>query len=291
MRPAILLGFCAAFSYAAFGQQEADVAGILKKVAETHGVTKEYVLEADASGRGSSGHMRLAFKAPNRYRMEGVGLFGDDPVFAEAVILDDGSAVWFYLPKSNQYTSFPASQLTDDAPGDLADLRPEAVDYFMMSRYRGAGDYTNGAKLLREVALEISGTKVNCFVLQVALHGDPVTLGGSTRRTAEFCERIMLAQAHSSPPLRSTKRFRTASSNSHHLPERRRSSDSLDLRGRAFWRLSCPKALGCVAAASTLEETRQMIREAIEFHIEGIRINGDVVPEPTANVEQIEVWA
>jgi predicted RNase H-like HicB family nuclease len=50
-----------------------------------------------------------------------------------------------------------------------------------------------------------------------------------------------------------------------------------------------PDLPGCVAAAGTLEETRQLIREAIEFHIEGMRINGDAVPEPTPHVEQIEV--
>ncbi len=50
-----------------------------------------------------------------------------------------------------------------------------------------------------------------------------------------------------------------------------------------------PDLPGCVAAASTLEETRQLIKEAIEFHIEGMRINGDSVPEPTRYVEQIEV--
>jgi len=48
---------------------------------------------------------------------------------------------------------------------------------------------------------------------------------------------------------------------------------------------------GCVAAALTLEETRQLIREAIEFHIETMRMHGDAVPEPTPNVEQIEVSA
>ncbi|MBI3473647.1 MAG: type II toxin-antitoxin system HicB family antitoxin [Candidatus Solibacter usitatus] len=33
---------------------------------------------------------------------------------------------------------------------------------------------------------------------------------------------------------------------------------------------------GCVAAAATLEETRQLMREAIEFHVEGMRMRGDV---------------
>jgi predicted RNase H-like HicB family nuclease len=50
-----------------------------------------------------------------------------------------------------------------------------------------------------------------------------------------------------------------------------------------------PDLPGCVAAASTLEETRDLIKEAIEFHIEGMRMNGAAVPKPTRHVEQIEV--
>lgn len=52
-----------------------------------------------------------------------------------------------------------------------------------------------------------------------------------------------------------------------------------------------PDLPGCVAAASTLEKPRELIKEAIEFHIECIRMNGDSVPEPTRLVEQIEVSA
>ena len=52
-----------------------------------------------------------------------------------------------------------------------------------------------------------------------------------------------------------------------------------------------PDLPGCVAAASTLEKTRELIKEAIEFHIEGMRMHGDAVPEPTRHVEQIEVSA
>jgi predicted RNase H-like HicB family nuclease len=52
-----------------------------------------------------------------------------------------------------------------------------------------------------------------------------------------------------------------------------------------------PDLPGCVAAAATLEETRELMREAIEFHIEGMRIKGDAIPEPTPHVEQIEVSA
>jgi predicted RNase H-like HicB family nuclease len=52
-----------------------------------------------------------------------------------------------------------------------------------------------------------------------------------------------------------------------------------------------PDLPGCVAAASTLEETRQLMREAIEFHIEGMRMHGEAIPEPTPHIEQIEVPA
>jgi predicted RNase H-like HicB family nuclease len=50
-----------------------------------------------------------------------------------------------------------------------------------------------------------------------------------------------------------------------------------------------PDLPGCVAAAPTLEETRKLMREAIEFHVEGMRLNGEMVPVPTPHVEEIEV--
>lgn len=52
-----------------------------------------------------------------------------------------------------------------------------------------------------------------------------------------------------------------------------------------------PDLPGCIAAASTLEETHELIKEAIKFHIETMRDHGDVVPEPKRHVEQIEVSA
>ena len=52
-----------------------------------------------------------------------------------------------------------------------------------------------------------------------------------------------------------------------------------------------PDLPGCIAAGETLEATRQLIREAIEFHIEGMRLNGEAVPEPTTLIEQVEVPA
>jgi predicted RNase H-like HicB family nuclease len=52
-----------------------------------------------------------------------------------------------------------------------------------------------------------------------------------------------------------------------------------------------PDLPGCVATGATLEETEQAIREAIEFHIEGLREEGAPVPPPTSRVDYIEVAA
>jgi predicted RNase H-like HicB family nuclease len=50
-----------------------------------------------------------------------------------------------------------------------------------------------------------------------------------------------------------------------------------------------PDLPGCVAAAASLEETRQLIREAIEFHLEGMRLNGEPIPQSTTLGEEVEI--
>jgi predicted RNase H-like HicB family nuclease len=52
-----------------------------------------------------------------------------------------------------------------------------------------------------------------------------------------------------------------------------------------------PDLPGCVAAAETREEVIRLIHEAIEFHIEGLKEDGEPIPEPSSSVEIIEVAA
>lgn len=52
-----------------------------------------------------------------------------------------------------------------------------------------------------------------------------------------------------------------------------------------------PDLPGCVAAGSTVQETEQAIREAIEFHLEGLRADGSPIPLPSSRVEYVEVAA
>lgn len=50
-----------------------------------------------------------------------------------------------------------------------------------------------------------------------------------------------------------------------------------------------PDLPGCVATGATIEEVEREIREAIEFHIEGLRDAGEPVPEPTSQLTYVEV--
>ncbi len=50
-----------------------------------------------------------------------------------------------------------------------------------------------------------------------------------------------------------------------------------------------PDLPGCVAVGESIEEVTDLIREAIEFHIEGLREAGEPVPEPTSQLTYVEV--
>ena len=45
-----------------------------------------------------------------------------------------------------------------------------------------------------------------------------------------------------------------------------------------------PDLDGCVATGATLDEVKVHIREAIEFHIEGMLLNGEDVPSPSQSI-------
>jgi predicted RNase H-like HicB family nuclease len=48
-----------------------------------------------------------------------------------------------------------------------------------------------------------------------------------------------------------------------------------------------PDLPGCAAVGQSLEETRALIREAIELHLVAMREDGEPIPEPTTVVETI----
>ena len=52
-----------------------------------------------------------------------------------------------------------------------------------------------------------------------------------------------------------------------------------------------PDLPGCVATAETREEVVELIHEAIEFHIEGLKEDGQPIPKASSSVEFIDVAA
>jgi predicted RNase H-like HicB family nuclease len=52
-----------------------------------------------------------------------------------------------------------------------------------------------------------------------------------------------------------------------------------------------PDLSGCVATGSTVEETEHAIREAVTFHLDGLRQDGLAIPPSTSVVDYVEVAA
>jgi predicted RNase H-like HicB family nuclease len=51
----------------------------------------------------------------------------------------------------------------------------------------------------------------------------------------------------------------------------------------------CPDLAGCVATGASVEETAERIKEAIEFHIEGLKAEGLDLPPPATTAALVEV--
>lgn len=56
------------------------------------------------------------------------------------------------------------------------------------------------------------------------------------------------------------------------------------------WSAYVPDLPGCVTTGETREEVERLISEAIVFHIEGMREDGDPVPEPTSIAIMVDVF-
>jgi predicted RNase H-like HicB family nuclease len=52
-----------------------------------------------------------------------------------------------------------------------------------------------------------------------------------------------------------------------------------------------PDLPGCIATGTTIEATEREIREAIQFHLRGLREDGLPIPEPSSRVDYVEVAA
>lgn len=61
--------------------------------------------------------------------------------------------------------------------------------------------------------------------------------------------------------------------------------------GPESWGAYVPDLPGCVAVGDTREEALNLIREAIEFHLEGMKEDGDSIPAPHSHSEIFDIDA
>ncbi len=62
-------------------------------------------------------------------------------------------------------------------------------------------------------------------------------------------------------------------------------------KGKESYGAYVPDLPGCIAVGETEEEVKKLIHEAVEFHLEGLKENGEPIPELTSGIEIIEVAA
>ncbi len=62
-------------------------------------------------------------------------------------------------------------------------------------------------------------------------------------------------------------------------------------KGDSSWGAYVPDLPGCAAVAESRDEIVQLIKEAIEFHLEALRDEGEPIPVPSSETTFVEVTA
>jgi len=60
-------------------------------------------------------------------------------------------------------------------------------------------------------------------------------------------------------------------------------------KGETNYAAYVPDLPGCVTTGQTIEEIHLNMREAIAFHIEGMRADGSPIPQPTSRITYVSI--
>lgn len=60
-------------------------------------------------------------------------------------------------------------------------------------------------------------------------------------------------------------------------------------KGETSYGAYIPDLPGCAAVGETHEEVLELIKEAVEFHFEGLRERGESIPKPCSSSEFVNV--
>ena len=138
-----------------------DVREALAKIADTYSSAAEYefVVRTTSTAPGSSPFfLHIAAKRPNRLRMEiSVTGFKSNPSANpdDAVTVADGEFMWEYSPKARQYSK-------RTGPASIDRLEEQ-----WFARFRNAAKAAGRARVLREESLEVGGSSVACWVIEI----------------------------------------------------------------------------------------------------------------------------
>ena len=62
-------------------------------------------------------------------------------------------------------------------------------------------------------------------------------------------------------------------------------------KGESSYGAYVPDLPGCIAVGESHQEVLRLVREAIEFHLEGLKEDGLPIPAPASTVETVRVAA
>lgn len=60
-------------------------------------------------------------------------------------------------------------------------------------------------------------------------------------------------------------------------------------KGESSYGAYAPDLPGCVAVSETEDEVKLLIKEAIEFHLEGLKMDSEEIPETKSKIYEMEV--
>ena len=60
-------------------------------------------------------------------------------------------------------------------------------------------------------------------------------------------------------------------------------------RGKRNYSAYVPDVPGCIAAGQTLAEVKHQLKEALEFHLEGMLLDGESIPCPSTECSYVSI--
>ena len=182
------------FALVAGAQTTPDARALLKQTEEARRQYKTYAIEqrtvVDMNGP-SHARLEMAVKMsvslPGKMRVESTSQFGD------SIIVSDGENTWMYAGLLKQYRKMPAASSPEALVKSMVPAMGDVMD-----QLKSKDPYLS-AKLTGEEALEVAGTKLDCYVVEatldkMALPGSMTLSGGTLKMWIDKASKTMLKQ-------------------------------------------------------------------------------------------------